>query len=166
MGCNLSFTRSLKASYLVSRPSILLTVFLMGRLGYPNKGRNLGDCVCVCVCGGRGGGGLSANPKVSYSVGYHLHQKVESPRLSPDYTPRIAKMSLIALEKFYQKFCLWRIFSTTQSWLIWKSSLELNPLIQNSVQQDYLIELYVIIPLSLYEKLLGMRRYPSQHATN
>ena len=155
MGCNLSFTRSLKASYLVSRPSTLLTVFLMGRLGYPNKGRNLGDCVCV-----------SENPKVSYSVGYHLHQKVESPRLSPDYTPRIAKMSLIALEKFYQKFCLWRIFSTTQSWLIWKNSLELNPLIQNSVQQDYLIELYAIIPLSLFEKLLGMRRYPSQHATN
>ena len=52
MGCNLSFTRSLKASYLVSRPSTLLTVFLMGRLGYPNKGRNLGDCVCVCVWGG------------------------------------------------------------------------------------------------------------------
>ena len=42
--------------------------------------------------------------------------------------------------------------------MIWKSSLELNPLIQNSVQQDYLPELYFIIPVDIYGKPWGWER--------
>ena len=50
------------------------------------------------------------------------------------------KVSLIVFRhKFYPKFCLWRTLSVSQSWLIWKSSLELNCVIQNNVQQDYLL---------------------------
>ena len=37
-------------------------------------------------------------------------------------------------------------FSVTQSWHIWKNSLGLNSLIQNSVQEDHLPELYPIVP--------------------
>ena len=43
-----------------------------------------------------------------------------------------------------------RVFSVSQSWLIWKSLLELNSLIQNSVQHDFHLELY---PLPLYTPL-------------
>ena len=38
---------------------------------------------------------------------------------------------------------LWRAFSVTQTWLIWKSLMNLGPLIQNSVLQDYLPELHL-----------------------
>ena len=39
-------------------------------------------------------------------------------------------------------------------------SLELNLLIQNSIQQDYLPELYPIIPINIYVKLFGWGRIP------
>ena len=53
-------------------------------------------------------------------------------------------MSLIVFRhKFHQTFCLWDKLLGSQSWLIWKNSLELNRLIQNNVQQDYLLSLYL-----------------------
>ena len=45
----------------------------------------------------------------------------------------LGKLSLIVFRpKFYQEYGLWHAFSVSRSWLTWKSSLELNPLIQNS----------------------------------
>ena len=68
------------------------------------------------------------------------------------------EVSVIAFN-FFQKFYLMHAFSITQSWLIWKSSLELNLLIQNSVQQDYLPELFPITsPLNIYGKPWGWGR--------
>ena len=53
------------------------------------------------------------------------------------------KLILIAFRyKFYQIFYLWLTFLVSQSWLIWKSLLSY--LIQNSLQQDYLLELYIL----------------------
>ena len=67
---------------------------------------------------------------------------------SLNYRPHIwkKKASLIVFRrKFYQNFCQWRIFSVPQSGLILKGSLELNPLIQNNVQQDYLITCFSLL---------------------
>ena len=50
------------------------------------------------------------------------------------------KVSLTVFRhKFYQKFCLWCTFSVSQSWIIWKSSFELNTSKEIRVQQDYLL---------------------------
>ena len=74
--------------------------------------------------------------------------------LSPDYQPHIEKkkVSLIVfrqiLSKILPEAC---IFSNTIM-IYSKILLELNPLIQNSVQQDYLPELHPIIPINIYRK--------------
>ena len=49
----------------------------------------------------------------------------------------------IRRNKFHQNLCLWCTFSVSQSLVIWKTSLELNPLIQNNDEQDYLFPLYL-----------------------
>ena len=57
------------------------------------------------------------------------------------------KVSLIISNlwhQFYPKFCLWPAFSVSQSCVIWKSSLELNLLMQNSVQHDYFLESFAL----------------------
>ena len=51
----------------------------------------------------------------------------------------------------FESSCSHLPFSVTQSWLIWKSSMELSLLIKNSVHQDYLPELYPGI--SLFTKM-------------
>ena len=48
-----------------------------------------------------------------------------------------------------------------KSWLIWKNSLELNPLIQYSIHQDYLPDLYPIIPLNIYVKPWEENTHPT-----
>ena len=51
---------------------------------------------------------------------------------------------------------------------IWKSSLELNPLMQNNFQEDYLLELHPITPLPLPKHLwetLGMGDGEESHPT-
>ena len=83
--------------------------------------------------------------KFSLSVEYHPHQKKkESLCPSPHHRPHIGEKLLLIAFRFIlpKNFCLQRTFSVTQSWLIWKSLLEPNPLIQNNVLQDYLPELY------------------------
>ena len=132
-----------------SRPSTLLRVFLMGRLGCLTKG---GNWWWVSL--------QTQKFELSASVGYHTHLKLTLPvrPLMADHTlEKIASL----LDKCYQKFCLRRIFSATQSWLIWKSSLKLSPLIQDRVQQDYLPEIYSIILLNLYGKTWGWGRIPA-----
>ena len=62
------------------------------------------------------------------------------------------------LEKFYQKLCLQVIFSATQSWLILKSSFEINLLIENIPQQDYFSEL----PLKPLWETRGMAENTNQ----
>ena len=83
------------------------------------------------------------------------HQKIESP-IPPLITDHIlesliALISLIAFRQILPKKLPACAFSVTQSWLIWKSSLELNLLIPNSVQQDHFLELYPVY-LSSYKK--------------
>ena len=66
-------------------------------------------------------------------------QKFESFCPSPNHRLHIGKkVSLIAFKQFYPKILpAVYIFSNTIMTIFWKSSLEINPLIQNSVQQDY-----------------------------
>ena len=64
-------------------------------------------------------------------VEYHSLNQNKKPHCpSPDHRSHIGK-------KIFNNF-----FSASQSWFIWKSSLKLNTLLQNSVQQEYLTELY------------------------
>ena len=74
LGCNLS------------RPSTLISVFLMGRSGYPSKWANWW----------RRGGGLLQAQKLEFSpsVGYHPHQKIVFPCPSPDQRPHIGKKGI------------------------------------------------------------------------
>ena len=98
----------------VSRSSTLLRVFLM---------------VDQDVRLREGIKGVSQQAKkfvLSPSVGYYPHQKIESPYPLNTVHTYIGK----------KKACLRHAFSVTQSWHIWKSSLELNRLIQYSVEQD------------------------------
>ena len=123
----------------ISRSSTLLRVFLMGRSGCRTKEGNLA--------------GLLASQKVWTFPFCWISTPLKNwfP-LSPDHTQYIGKkVSLTAFRQILSKLA----FSVTQSRLIWKSSLELNALIQNSVQQDYLPELYPIVPLNGYGKHWG-----------
>ena len=61
----------------VSRPSTILRVFLMGKLGCPTKEGNWGVFLKV------------QKFKFSPSVGYHPYQKTESPCPSSDHRPHI-----------------------------------------------------------------------------
>ena len=107
----------------VSRSSTLLSVFLMGRSGCPTKRGNLG--------------GLPASQTVWTFPFFWISSPLKSwVLLFPDHTPYIGEKTAFSLTKFYQTFCLRHASSVTQLWLIWKSSLELNLLIQNSIQQD------------------------------
>ena len=109
----------------VSRPITLLTVFFMGRLGSSTKGARRG---------------LPASPKVWTFLFCWISPPPNKwfPLVSPLITDHMLEK---LLDKFYQKFWLQRIFWVTQSWLILKSLLEINPLLQKSVQQDSLPEL-------------------------
>ena len=130
-----------------SKSSTLLRIVLMRRSGCPTKGGNLG--------------GLPASQKFwTFPFCWMPPQpKKMSPPVPWSHSIYWKKRYLQQLlDKFYQTFCLRHAFSVTQLWLIWKSSLELNPLIQNSVQQDYLPELYPIIPLNIYGKPWGWGR--------
>ena len=96
----------------VSRSSIFLRVFLMGILGCSTKGGNEGVFLQAQVwtfpfCW------IPTRPK---SWVY-----LSLPRSQTTYWKKWL------FDNFYQKFCLWSIFSVTQSWLNWISSLELNP---------------------------------------
>ena len=102
-----------------SRPSTLLKVFLMGKSGCPNNRGN------------RGG---------------ELPLPAKKFELLPSVRYTLTKKSPIAfrqvLPKFFPATCIFSYTIITYS----KSSLELNPIIQNSVQQDYLPELYPLYP--------------------
>ena len=71
---------------------------------------------------------ISPHPSINHRP--HTWKKVTSNSFLTQILPKILPVALI--------------FSFT---IIWKSSLELNPLIQNSVQQELYLELY---PFSLY----------------
>ena len=90
----------------------------MRRSGCPTKGGNLGSLPVI----------QNVRPFLFCWISPSPKNWVP---LSPDYIPYI-------VDEFCQKFCLRHAFSVTQSWLICKSYLELNPWIQSSVQQDYL----------------------------
>ena len=124
----------------VSWSGTLLRVFLMADQVVPLK-----EVIC----------GVPQQAKkfeLSPTVGYHFHRKL-SDSVPWSHSIYWKNRYLLQLwDKFYQKFCLRHAFSVTQSWLIWKSSSELNPLILSSVQQDYLSELYPIIRLNIYGK--------------
>ena len=139
----------------VSRSSTLLRVFMIGKLGCPTKG-----------------GKLWAVPESQNVWNFpfcwiSLPPKTLSPFVPWSNSVYWGKKSYLQqlLDKFYETFCLRHVFWVKQSWLTWKISLELNPLIQNSVQQDYLPELYPIIPLNIYGKTWGWKRITSNSQT-
>ena len=113
----------------------------MGRSGCPSKKKNWG-----------GGVSLQARKfELALSVEYHLHQKIESTcHLITDDVSE--KKVLIAFRQILSKnlpeACIFRHSHD----LFEKNSLELNSLILNSVQQDYLLEFYPIVPLNIYRK--------------
>ena len=83
------------------------------------------------------------------SVGSYPQPKIESSsfpsvslRPSIDHRPHVGKkLSLIAFRQIIPKISNWS--------LVWrKTYLEWNPLVQNTVQQDYLPELYYSHPAS------------------
>ena len=137
----------------VDRPSTLPTVFLMIRLGFPTK---WGNWRSPCK-----------RKSLKFSILFDIIPLKKVSLTLPWSHPHIGKKRYpYSFYKFYQKICLWRIYLATKSWLIWKSLSELNPLIQISVQQDYLPELYPIIELNLYEKLWVWRRIPAKSKKN
>ena len=137
---------------IISRPSTFIRVFLRRR---PICSTNDGiacvrACVCVCAC-------LcvcsfarvrvcvcisaSSKKKLFPSIGYQPHSKIEFPCPTFDHiVERI--VSLIAFRQIVSKILhVASIFSYTIMTYL-KSLMELSPLIQNSVHQDYLPELY------------------------
>ena len=74
------------------------------------------------------------------------YQKIDSSPFLVCVTPSLLGSQTTYKKNIFSnsflKICLWYSFSVSQPWLTWEGSLELNPLIQNSVQQDYLPELY------------------------
>ena len=118
----------------VSRSSTLLRIFLMGRSRCPTMGDNWGV------------GLPPASVKVLTPPFFWIHppphQKIESPCPSRDHWPFKE-----ILAKFFPATC---IFSYTIVTYL-KSSLELNPVIENSVQQSYLPELYSVFSRILPE---------------
>ena len=83
------------------------------------------------------------------------------PCSSPDYRPHIRKkLSLIAFRQIFPKILsVAYIFRDTIMTYL-KSLLELNSLIQTSIQQGYLPELYPIIPINLCGKPWEYGRIP------
>ena len=127
----------------VSRSSTLLRVFLMGRSGCPTKRGNLG--------------GLSGSQKVwtfSFCWVSPPPKKLSHPVPRSHSIYWKERVSLTAFREILSKVLPEAFFSAT-IWLTWKTSLELNPLTLSSVQQDYLPELYPIIPLNIYGKPWG-----------
>ena len=112
-----------------SRPSTLLRVFFIGRSGCPTNRKNRG----------RGVEALPASHKVwTFRYCWISPSPKNCVPIPPLMTDHILekKVSLIAFRQIFPRFLpVASIFSYT-SWLIWKSSLEQNSLIQNSVQQD------------------------------
>ena len=83
-----------------SRPSTLLRVFLMARLGCPTKGGSWGrGCPCKLK-------------NVDFPL---LLDITPTKKLSPPVPPLITEHILENILAFYQKFCLRDIFSTSQS---------------------------------------------------
>ena len=75
-----------------------------------------------------------------------------------DHRPHIIKKKilLIAFRKYLPAACIFIYEIITYL----KNLLELNPLIQDSDQQDYLPKFYPTIPLSIYGKPSGWGRIP------
>ena len=103
----------------VSIPSTLIRIFFMERSGCPTKGRNWVE-------------DFRASPKMWTFPFCWISPPLKNwdPCPSPDHRPHIEKkVSLIAFRQVLAK--------------LWKDMMELSPLIQNSIQQDYLPELYL-----------------------
>ena len=127
----------------------------MGRSGCPAKKKNFF------------GGGVSLQAKTFElfpTVEYHPHQKIESTcLLITDHI--LEKKILIAFRQILSKILLEAcIFSNTIMAYLKKkkkkNSLELNSLVQNSIQQDYLPKLYPIVSLSIHGKPWRWGRIP------
>ena len=123
----------------VSRPTTLIRVFLMRRSGCPTKGGNLE--------------GLFASPKVR-SCPFRWISPPPKNRAPPflSWSQIIyweKKVSLLAFRQILPKIKNFTcgVHFQLQNWLIWESLMKLSLLIQNSVQQDYLPELYPGISL-------------------
>ena len=133
------------------RLSTILSVFLMERSGCPTKKKNWGE-------GGRRGESPCKRTGLTFRLLLNIThlQKIES--TCPLITDHILEKKV--LDKFYQKFSIRHTFSVIQSWIFWKNLLELNSLIQNSVQQDYLPEFYPIVPINIHGKPWRWGRIP------
>ena len=106
-----------------------------------------------------GGGASPCKPK---SLNFLLLLDITpTKKLSPPIPSLITnyilekRLSLIAFTQILPKI-----------FLIWKSSLELKPFIQNSVQQDYLPELCPNYPPKHLWETLGMGENPTQQLKN
>ena len=119
----------------------------MGRSGCPTKGGNFF----------RQGVSLQGKKfELSFFVEHHSAKKLSPP---VPWSQTIYRTCISNnFRQVLSNICLRRAFSITQPWLIWKSLLGLNPLMQNNVQQDYLPKKYPIISLNIFGKPWGWER--------
>ena len=129
---------------------------------HPLQGFLYGEIRCLIIRGNWGWGRvrgvwvLPTSEKFQFPPSARYHpRKLSIPvhRLITDHILE-KKVSLIAFSQILPKM-LPVVCTFNYTIMNCKSSFELNPLIQDRVQQDYLLALYLIIFLNLYGKLWG-----------